>query len=113
MNAKIELEERKGYLRWVCDVCGEMQGKDGMRPAVKDGEGEINICRTCLEAGVDGAIERAIKHAERLQRYVDSLRTDYPVLLRSVIEWKTGKDYDAVFDAFEKQLQAEYEAGLR
>jgi hypothetical protein len=103
MNANIKLEAYRGYTRWACDVCGETQEKDGMLSTVEpDG---IDICRACLEAGPEGAIERAAKQAERLQEYVNSLRVDYPVLLRSVTEWKTGKDYDAVINAREKQIR--------
>src|SRR5262245_53126357 len=110
-SATIKLEATAIYFRWSCDVCGETQDKDGMFSEIKVEEDEkIAICRTCLDAGVDGAIERAAKQAQRIQEYVDSLRNDYPVILRSVDQWKTGKDYDAVFKAFDSQFENGLEA---
>ena len=111
----IELEAGRGYLRWVCDICGETQEKDGMLSRVvflADSIGmrlDYDICRNCLEAGVEGATERSVKRAEYLEVLAQSHREAIPNVLRMVSEWKTGKDYDAVCEEFEKQFREENE----
>lgn len=109
-EVKIELEGTGCYFRWTCDICGDVQEKDGMSSKViisEDKDDYLEICRTCLDAGVEGAIERSIKHANRLQEQVNAIRGELPVYLHSVSEWKTGEDYDAAFSAFNDLLEQE------
>ncbi|MBN1451136.1 MAG: hypothetical protein JW963_08995 [Anaerolineales bacterium] len=97
----ITLEATGCFFRWTCDVCGEMQEKDGMKSQVNyDGEGSFDVCRNCLEAGPEGMIKRGAEHADRLQKYVDALRTELPEVVHNIAEWKTGADYDAQIEAF-------------
>ena len=111
---KIILEAGTGYFRWVCDICGETQEKDGMYSRVifpYDERGMMlhyDICRNCLEAGVEGAIERSKKRAKELEELAQVHKECIPNVLRAVSEWKCGKDYDAVHKAFEKEMQADY-----
>ena len=114
MNSKnntIELKAGKGYFRWTCDICGGLQEKDGMDSRVVfevDGAGcYYDICRACLDAGVEGAATRSIKRAEQLEEWVVLHREAIPNILSMVSEWKSGKDYDAVSEQFERELMAE------
>lgn len=98
------------YFRWTCDFCGEPQEKDGMLSCIgpQDQHNSPEICQTCLDAGPEGAIERAKKYAERVQEHAKSLIEDVPEIIHGVSAWRTGADYKAVFDAGEEELQKHY-----
>lgn len=107
-NSTIEIQGTGIYTRWTCDICGELQDKDGVNSRVVF---EVNgcicdydICRVCLDAGIEGAAERSIKRAEKLEEWAALHREGIPDVLRHVSEWKSGKDYDDVSEAFEKEL---------
>ena len=114
----IELEGTGQYFDWKCDFCGEWTD-DGMRSQItvpdmegEDGQAEIegrrfgyDICKTCLDAGADGVVERTIKHAERLEDQAKALREGLTLFAKNVKEWKTGADYQRVSDEFEAELE--------
>lgn len=110
MNTKpvIELKGGGGYTRWVCDICGDTQEKDGMISRVVfqvDGvHCHYDICRTCLDAGIEGAVKRSHEHAEYLELLAAVHREAVPEVIRSIAEWKSGKDYDAAIKAFEREF---------
>jgi hypothetical protein len=106
----IQLEGTGCYFRWTCDVCGELQEKDGMRSRIvieDEPNVTLDICKTCLDAGPDGAIERALKSAEELEELARSIREDYPRVIKGISEWKTGADYDNVQAAWELEFEKE------
>jgi hypothetical protein len=100
---EITIEHSRGYVRWSCNVCGETQDKDGQRSLLvqNDDSDSMNICRACLQAGPEGAIERAKKYANLLQDHAKFLVEGVPDIVHAVGVWKTGADYDAVLEAGE------------
>ena len=107
-NSTIEIQGGAGYTRWVCDICGELQEKDGMNSRVwfevDDCGCNYRICRACLDAGVEGAVGRSMQRAKQLEDIVAMHRDSVPAVLRAVAEWKSGKDYDAAYKAFEDEV---------
>lgn len=103
----ITLEANNGYFNWTCDVCGELQNDDGMNSQVNYNGDTFDICRTCLDAGPDGTIKRGAEHADRLQKYVDALRTELPEVIREIAEWKTGADYDGEIEKRNAEFTAQ------
>jgi hypothetical protein len=73
-------------------------------PGTSTAADDYRICRACWEAGVEGAIERSNTHAARLEKWAQFQREVIPNILRMVSDWKTGKDYDDVIQAFEQEL---------
>ena len=109
-NINIVLEAGAGYRRWPCQICGEWQD-DGMSSKLEielgdNGKLTLRICRTCLDAGAKGAGERALEYANHLRQHAETVE-QFPDFLRSISEWKTGADYDAVVDEFEQPFREE------
>jgi hypothetical protein len=105
-NLEIKLEATGILFKWGCNCCGEIQPEDGMRswiivpPSSGSEESRIyKICRSCLDAGLEGAIRRYYGPnltEEKILKYAD--RDKIVSVLRRVTNWKTGAEYDAVYE---------------
>ena len=107
-----------GYTRRLCNVCGSVSD-DGMASNIvgaTDGEidfasGACGICRTCLDAGKEGAVARSKAYAERVREHLNWLESELPLLIDSVSDWKDGSEYDSISDEWENAVRKDYEEG--